>query len=160
MEEEYSRKVMEHFMNPHNVGEIPDADGVGTVGNPTCGDIMKLYLKVSEGLIADAKFKTFGCGAAIATSSMVTDLVKGKTLEQAARISNRAVAEALDGLPPRKMHCSMLAEDALRAALRDYFSRHEDARGLEWLDRKKSGDTDSGFPWAESGGHGAQDPSR
>jgi nitrogen fixation NifU-like protein len=117
---EYSEKVMQHFLNPHNVGEIPDANGVGNVGNPICGDIMRLYIKVEDGKIVDAKFKTFGCGAAIATSSMVTDLVKGKSLEEALQISNKAVAEALGGLPKIKMHCSVLAEEALRSAIEDY----------------------------------------
>ena len=121
---EYSQKVMEHFLNPHNVGEMPDADGVGNVGNPVCGDIMRLYIKVKEDRIVDARFKTFGCGAAIATSSMVTDLVKGKTLQEALQISNKAVAEALDGLPKIKMHCSVLAEEALKAAIEDYRKRH------------------------------------
>lgn len=116
----YSEKVMDHFMNPRNMGEIPDADGVGTVGNPACGDIMQLYIKVEGDVIKDVKFKTFGCGAAIATSSMVTELVKGKTLEEAEKISNKTVAEALDGLPPVKMHCSNLAADALHAAIEDY----------------------------------------
>jgi nitrogen fixation NifU-like protein len=116
----YSQKVMDHFQNPRNVGEMEDADGVGTVGNATCGDVMKLYIKVKDGVIVDAKFKTFGCGAAIATSSMITELVKGKTLERALEISNETVAEALDGLPPVKMHCSNLAADALRAAIDEY----------------------------------------
>jgi nitrogen fixation NifU-like protein len=120
---QYSTKVMEHFANPHNVGEIPDADGVGYVGNPVCGDIMQLYIKVQDGVITDAKFKTFGCGAAIATSSMVTDMVKGKTIDEALKISNRTVAEALDGLPPVKMHCSVLAEEALASAIDDYFKK-------------------------------------
>ncbi len=119
----YSAKVMEHFQNPRNVGEIEDADGVGKVGNPVCGDIMALYIKVKDGRIIDAKFKTFGCGAAIATSSMVTELVKGKTLEEAKRISRDTVAEALDGLPPIKMHCSNLAADALHKAIEDYKNR-------------------------------------
>jgi nitrogen fixation NifU-like protein len=123
MDEPYSQRVMEHFMNPHNVGEIPDADGVGEVRNEVCGDIVNLYIKVEAGRIRDAKFKTFGCGAAIATSSMMTDLIIGKTLEEAEQISNRAVVEALDGLPPKKMHCSLLAEEALQSALRDYFER-------------------------------------
>ena len=118
--EKYSDKVMEHFRNPRNVGEIKDADGIGHVGNPTCGDIMELYIKVEEGIIKDAKFKTFGCGAAIATSSMITELVKGKTIEDAEKISNQAVIEALDGLPPIKKHCSVLAEQALRKAIEDY----------------------------------------
>jgi nitrogen fixation NifU-like protein len=116
----YSEKVMEHFQNPRNVGEIENADGVGEIGNPVCGDIMKLYIKVDDNRIIDAKFKTFGCGAAIATSSMVTELVKGKTLEEAEKISRNTVADALDGLPPVKMHCSNLAADALRKAIEDY----------------------------------------
>lgn len=120
---QYSKKVMEHFRNPKNVGEIPDADGIGNVGNPTCGDIMRLYIKVENDVIVDAKFKTFGCGAAISTSSMVTELVKGKTIEEANKISNRAVAEALGGLPPIKMHCSLLAEQALRSAIDDYLKK-------------------------------------
>lgn len=110
-------------MHPRNVGEISDASGVGTVGNPICGDIMRMFIKVENDIIVDAKFKTFGCGAAIATSSMVTEMVKGKTLEEALKISNKAVAEALGGLPPIKMHCSMLAEEALRSALKDYFEK-------------------------------------
>ena len=116
----YSEKVMEHFKNPRNVGEIENPDGIGHVGNAVCGDIMELYIKVNDNTIADAKFKTFGCGAAIATSSMVTEMVKGKSIEEALKISNRAVAEALDGLPPIKMHCSVLAEEALKAAIDDY----------------------------------------
>jgi nitrogen fixation NifU-like protein len=116
----YSEKVMEHFQNPRNVGEIEDADGVGEIGNPVCGDIMKLYIKVNDDRITEAKFKTFGCGAAIATSSMVTELVKGKTLEEAEKISRDTVAEALGGLPPVKMHCSNLAADALHKAIEDY----------------------------------------
>jgi len=116
----YTEKVMDHFENPRNVGEIPDANGVGQVGNPTCGDIMKIYLKVEDNVIKDIKFKTFGCGAAIATSSMVTEMAKGKTIEEALQLSNKAVAEALDGLPPKKMHCSNLAADALHAAIKDY----------------------------------------
>ena len=121
--EEYSKKVMEHFMNPHNVGEIPDADGIGNVGNPVCGDVMRLYIKVEDGRIKDAKFKTFGCGAAISTSSMITDLVKGKTIKEALEITNKAVAEALDGLPPVKMHCSLLAEQAMKSAIEDYLKK-------------------------------------
>src|SRR5512135_944300 len=119
--EQYSSKVMDHFAHPHNVGEIENADGVGTVGNPVCGDVMRLYIKVENNIISDAKFKTFGCGAAIATSSMVTDLVKGKTIDEALKISNAAVAEALGGLPKVKMHCSVLAEEALKSALDDYY---------------------------------------
>ena len=120
----YSEKVLDHFSNPRNVGEIEKADGVGTVGNAKCGDIMQMYLKVDNGIITDVKFKTFGCGAAIATSSMVTEMVKGKTLEEALRVSNEAVAEALDGLPPVKMHCSNLAADAVHAAIKDYIAKH------------------------------------
>ena len=119
----YSERVMEHFRNPRNVGEMKDPDGIGHVGNPTCGDIMELYIKVKDGVITDAKFKTFGCGAAIATSSMVTELVKGKTIEEALRLSNDAVAEALGGLPPVKMHCSVLAEEALKSAIDDYLKK-------------------------------------
>ncbi|MBI5885847.1 MAG: Fe-S cluster assembly scaffold protein NifU [Deltaproteobacteria bacterium] len=120
----YSDKVMDHFSNPRNVGEVDGADGTGTVGNPACGDIMKLTIKVENDKITDVKFKTFGCGAAIATSSMVTELVKGKGLAEAENISNNTVAEALDGLPPVKMHCSNLAADALHAAIEDYKKKH------------------------------------
>ncbi len=120
MNGQYSDKVMDHFMHPRNVGEIPDANGVGTVGNPVCGDVMRLYVKIEQDTIADISFKTFGCGAAIATSSMITELVKGKSILEALEISNKAVAEALGGLPPVKMHCSVLAEDALKAAIKDY----------------------------------------
>ena len=116
----YSDKVMDHFMNPRNVGEIENADGVGQVGNPKCGDIMKMYLKIEDGIIKDAKFKTFGCGAAVATSSMATELIKGKTIQEALEITNKTVADALDGLPPVKMHCSNLAEEAIKAAIDDY----------------------------------------
>ncbi|MHB8171540.1 MAG: Fe-S cluster assembly scaffold protein NifU [Thermincolia bacterium] len=116
----YSEKVMDHFQNPRNVGEITDASGVGEVGNPTCGDIMRIYLKVEDNVIKDVKFKTFGCGAAVATSSIVTELVLGKTIDEALKITNKAVAEALDGLPPAKMHCSNLAADALHKAIEDY----------------------------------------
>ena len=121
----YSEKVMEHFKNPRNVGEIENPDGVGHVGNPVCGDIMELYIKVDNGIITDSKFKTFGCGAAIATSSMVTEMVKGKKIEEALKISNKAVAEALDGLPPVKMHCSVLAEEALKSAIEDYLGHQK-----------------------------------
>lgn len=116
----YSDKVMDHFMNPRNVGEISEADGIGEVGNAKCGDIMRIYLDIEGDVIKDVKFKTFGCGAAVATSSMVTEMVKGKTIEEGLRITNAAVAEALDGLPPAKMHCSNLAADALHAAIKDY----------------------------------------
>lgn len=119
----YSEKVMEHFMNPRNVGEIKDADGIGEVGNPVCGDLMTIYIKVKDNVISDIKFKTFGCGAAIATSSMVTELVKGKTIEEALKITNKDVAEELDGLPPVKMHCSLLAEEGIKAAIKDYRKR-------------------------------------
>ncbi|MBR5545942.1 MAG: Fe-S cluster assembly scaffold protein NifU [Clostridia bacterium] len=120
----YSEKVMDHFANPRNVGEIPDASGSGTVGNAKCGDIMKMDIKVENGIIVDVKFKTFGCGAAIATSSMATEMVKGKTLDEALALTNKAVAEALDGLPPVKMHCSVLAEEAIHAAIKDYKEKH------------------------------------
>lgn len=116
----YSDKVMDHFMNPRNVGEIADADGVGTVGNPKCGDIMKIYLKIEDDVIKDAKFKTFGCGAAVASSSMATELIKGKTVDEAWSVSNKAVIEALEGLPPVKVHCSVLAEEAIHEAINDY----------------------------------------
>ncbi len=119
----YSEKVIEHFKNPQNVGEIENPDGIGHVGNPVCGDIMELYIKVNNSTIVDAKFKTFGCGAAIATSSMVTEMVKGKSIDEALKISNQAVAKALDGLPPIKMHCSALAEEALKSAIEDYLAK-------------------------------------
>ncbi len=122
----YSEKVMDHFTNPRNVGEMPDADGVGQEGNPTCGDAMKIYIKVKDGIITDAKFKTFGCGAAIAVSSMVTEMVKGKTLDEALAMSKEAVAAELGGLPPQKMHCSNLGADALKKAIEDYRSRHKE----------------------------------
>ena len=121
-------KVIDHFSNPRNVGEIENADGVGTVGNSKCGDIMRMYLKVDDsGVITDCKFKTFGCGAAIATSSMATEMIKGKTLKEALKLTNKAVAEALDGLPPVKMHCSLLAEEAVKAAVEDYMKKHPEA---------------------------------
>ena len=123
----YSAKVMEHFSNPHNVGEIKDADGVGEVGNPKCGDIMRMYIKVDNDVITDVKFMTFGCGAAIATSSMATELIKGKSIEEALQLSNSAVVEALEGLPPQKIHCSVLAEEAVRAAIADYYRK----KGME-----------------------------
>ena len=119
----YSEKVMDHFSNPRNVGEIPDANAVGQVGNPVCGDIMKIFMKIEDGVITDVKFKTFGCGAAVATSSMATELVKGKTVDEALALTNRAVAEALDGLPPQKLHCSVLAEEGIKAAIGDYYRR-------------------------------------
>ena len=121
----YSEKVLDHFTHPRNVGELPDADGVGTVGNPQCGDIMRFYIKVENGIITDITFKTFGCGAAVATSSMATELVKGHTLDEALTLTNRAVVEALEGLPPQKLHCSVLAEEALQAALVNYCTTHD-----------------------------------
>ena len=117
----YSEKVMDHFQHPRNVGEIEDASGVGTVGNAKCGDIMKIYMKIEDNRVKDVKFKTFGCGAAIATSSIATEMVKGKTVEEALELSNKAVIEALDGLPPQKIHCSVLAEEAIKAAIIDYY---------------------------------------
>ena len=119
----YSEKVMDHFMHPRNVGEIENADGIGEVGNAKCGDIMKIYLKIDNNIITDVKFKTFGCGAAIATSSMATELIKGKTIDDALKLTNKAVMEALDGLPPVKVHCSVLAEQAIKSALSDYYTR-------------------------------------
>lgn len=124
----YSEKVMDHFTNPRNVGKIDDADGIGEVGNAKCGDIMKIYLKIENDIIVDVKFNTFGCGSAIASSSMATELIKGKPLSQALELTNKAVAEALDGLPAHKMHCSVLAEEAIRAAIKDYYDRH----GIEY----------------------------
>ena len=117
----YSKKVMDHFSNPRNVGEIENANAIGEVGNAKCGDIMKIYMQIEDGIIKDVKFKTFGCGAAIATSSMATELVKGKSVEEALQLTNKAVIEALDGLPPAKVHCSVLAEEAIRAAILDYY---------------------------------------
>ena len=119
----YSEKVMDHFANPRNVGELEDANGVGEIGNAKCGDIMKMYIKVEDGRIADVKFKTFGCGSAIATSSIATEMIKGKTIEEALQLSNKAVVEALDGLPAVKVHCSVLAEQAIKAAVSDYYRR-------------------------------------
>ena len=123
MNQGYSTKVMEHFANPRNVGEIEDADGIGKVGNPVCGDIMNMYIKVDDDVITDVKFKTFGCGAAIATSSMATELIKGKTVDEALKLTNDVVAEALGGLPKIKMHCSVLAEEAVRKAIDDYLKK-------------------------------------
>lgn len=120
----YSQKVMDHFTNPRNVGIIEQADGVGEVGNATCGDIMKIYLKIDEDTISDVKFETFGCGSAIASSSMATEMIKGKSVEDALKLTNKAVAEALDGLPPHKMHCSVLAEEAIKEALKDYYTKN------------------------------------
>ena len=120
----YSDKVMDHFQNPRNVGKIDDADGIGEVGNAKCGDIMRMYIKVKDGIIVDCKFNTFGCGSAIATSSMATELIKGKPVAEAMQLTNKAVAEALDGLPAYKLHCSVLAEEAVKAALKDYFNKN------------------------------------
>ena len=132
----YSEKVMDHFANPRNVGEIENADGIGEVGNSKCGDIMKMYIKVDNDIITDVKFKTFGCGAAIATSSMATELIKGKPIEEALKLTNKAVMEALDGLPPVKVHCSLLAEEAIHAALWDYAEKH--GIKIEGLEKPKS----------------------
>ena len=120
----YSDKVMDHFQNPRNVGKLDDADGIGEVGNAKCGDIMRMYIKVKDGIITDCKFNTFGCGSAIATSSMATELIKGKSVEDALKLSNQAVVEALDGLPAHKIHCSVLAEEAVRAAVKDYYDKN------------------------------------
>jgi len=119
----YSEKVMDHFLNPRNLGKMEDADGIGEVGNAVCGDIMKIYIKIKDGIIDDVKFNTFGCGSAIASSSMATEMIKGQKIEDAVKISNKAVAEALDGLPAQKMHCSVLAEEAVKAAVLDYYKK-------------------------------------
>ena len=132
----YSEKVMDHFMNPRNQGEITEADGVGEVGNPTCGDIMRIFLTVKDNVITEVKFQTFGCGAAVATSSMATELVKGKSIYEALQVTNKAVMEALDGLPPVKVHCSLLAEEAIHAALWDYAEKHHIK--IEGLEKPKS----------------------
>jgi len=144
---QYSEQVLEHFAHPRNVGELPDANGVGTVGNPVCGDIMKMFIKVEDGIIVDVRFQTFGCGAAIATSSISTEMIKGKTVEEALRLTNKAVAEALGGLPPVKMHCSLLAEEAVRAAIEDYQNREQGGTeegkasvvSCEWQSEKEAG---------------------
>ena len=128
----YSEKVMDHFENPRNVGKLADADGIGEVGNAKCGDIMRIYIKVKDGIIEDCKFNTFGCGSAIATSSMATEMIMGKPLEEALQLSNKAVVEALDGLPVQKIHCSVLAEEAVRAAIIDYYEKN----GIEY-DKEK-----------------------
>ncbi len=130
----YSDKVMDHFQHPRNVGKLDDADGIGEVGNAKCGDIMRMYIKVDDGIITDCKFNTFGCGSAIATSSMATELIKGKSVKEALTLSNQAVVDALDGLPPQKIHCSVLAEEAVRAAIKDYYDKNGiayDPRELE-----------------------------
>jgi nitrogen fixation NifU-like protein len=148
---------MDHFMNPRNVGVIEDADGVGRTGNPTCGDLMEMSIKIDENIISDIKFRTFGCGAAIATSSMATELIKGKTIDEALEISNRAIADALDGLPPIKMHCSVLAADALRATLADYYTRQGDPeRAAELTDEEVADpveaiETQEPLQWADFG---------
>ena len=129
----YSEKVMDHFRNPRNLGTIEDADAVGEVGNAKCGDIMKMYLKIEDGIITDVKFNTFGCGSAIATSSMATEMIKGKPVEEALKLSNKAVVEALDGLPAHKIHCSVLAEEAVKSALYDYYSKHPELKKPEGL---------------------------
>ena len=127
----YSEKVMDHFRNPRNVGVIEDADGVGEVGNAKCGDIMKIYLKIDDDIVADVKFETFGCGSAIASSSMATELIKGRPVSEALSLTNQAVAEALDGLPPHKIHCSVLAEEAIKNALDDYYAKHPEKKPQE-----------------------------
>ena len=132
----YSEKVMDHFMNPRNVGTIEDASGVGEIGNAKCGDIMKIYLKIENDIIEDVKFETFGCGSAIASSSMATEMIMGKSIHEALQLTNKAVAEALDGLPAHKMHCSVLAEEAVRAAVKDYYDRN----GIEYGDELKQCD--------------------
>ena len=137
----YSEKVMDHFTHPRNVGTIENADGVGEVGNAKCGDIMKIYLKIDDGIISDVKFNTFGCGSAIASSSMATEMIKGKLLSEALELTNKAVVESLDGLPPHKIHCSVLAEEAVKAAIKDYY----DKNGIEY-DKTQ-------FPDCESCGH-------
>ncbi|MCH5170618.1 MAG: Fe-S cluster assembly scaffold protein NifU [Oscillospiraceae bacterium] len=142
---EYSEKVMEHFVHPHNVGKIEDADGIGEVGNAKCGDIMKMYLKINDGIITDVKFNTYGCASAIATSSMATDLIKGQPLTEALKLTNKAVVEALDGLPSVKIHCSVLAEQAIKAAVRDYY----DKNGIEYDEEQ--------FHFNEAHEHGAEE---
>ena len=134
---QYSEKVMEHFANPHNVGEIPDANGVGEIGNAKCGDIMKMFLKIENDIIVDVKFKTYGCASAIATSSIATDMIKGQPISEALKLTNKAVVEALDGLPPAKIHCSVLAEEAVKAAIKNYY----DKNGIEY-DKKMFCDGD------------------
>lgn len=142
---EYSEKVMEHFVHPHNVGKIEDADGIGEVGNAKCGDIMKMYLKIDNGIITDVKFNTYGCASAIATSSMATDIIKGQPLSEALKLTNKAVVEALDGLPAVKIHCSVLAEQAIKAAVRDYY----DKNGIEYDEEQ--------FRFNEAHEHGAEE---
>ena len=138
----YSEKVMDHFEHPRNVGEIENADGVGEVGNPVCGDIMRMYLKIDNDVITDCKFKTFGCGSAIATSSMATEMIKGKTVKEALELSNKAVVEALDGLPTHKIHCSVLAEEAIKAALVDYYKKNNKELPPELKDFKPDEESD------------------
>ena len=136
----YTDTVMDHFMHPRNVGEIPDADGVGEVGNAKCGDIMKIYLKIEDDIIKDVKFETFGCGSAIASSSMATEMIKGKSIHEALELTNKAVAEALDGLPAHKMHCSVLAEEAVKSAVKDYY----DKNGIAYDENQKYGENVGG----------------
>ena len=143
----YSEKVLDHFANPRNVGEIADASAVGEVGNAVCGDIMRIYLKIENDIIVDVKFKTFGCGAAIATSSMATELIKGKSIDEALTLTNKAVVEALDGLPPAKIHCSVLAEEAVKTAINDYYKRNGIDKVIAIHDSHCSGDC------AHCGGH-------
>ena len=138
----YSEKVMDHFEHPRNVGEIENADGVGEVGNPVCGDIIRMYLKIDNDVITDCKFKTFGCGSAIATSSMATEMIKGKTVKEALELSNKAVVEALDGLPTHKIHCSVLAEEAIKAALVDYYKKNNKELPPEIKDFKPDEESD------------------
>ena len=133
----YSEKVMDHFRNPRNVGVIEDADGVGEVGNAKCGDIMKMYLKIDNDVVSDVKFETFGCGSAIASSSMATELIKGKPVSEAMQLTNKAVAEALDGLPAYKMHCSVLAEEAIQSALDDYYQKYPEKKPADYKPRSK-----------------------
>lgn len=134
MSQMYSEKVMDHFAHPRNVGELPNANGIGEVGNAKCGDIMKIYLQVEDNIIKDVSFKTFGCGAAVATSSIATEMIKGKTIEEALQLTNKAVVEALDGLPPVKLHCSVLAEEAVQAAIADYYDRQGIPHNLKKCD--------------------------
>jgi nitrogen fixation NifU-like protein len=147
----YSEKVMDHFANPRNVGELPDANGVGEVGNAKCGDIMKMYLKINNGMVEDVRFKTFGCGAAIATSSIATEMIKGHTIDDALKLTNKAVVDALDGLPPAKLHCSVLAEQAVKKALADYYIK-QGVDPVPILGTIDVADTENEHIFAESGG--------
>jgi nitrogen fixation NifU-like protein len=154
----YSEKVMDHFMNPRNVGEIPDADGVGEVGNPVCGDMMTFYIKVKDGRLEDVKFKTFGCGAAIAVSSMVSEMAKGKTLEEAEKITNELVAEQLGGLPKNKLHCSNLGADALHAAIENYREKQKKAKEESTQEGAASGDKERTCPYCDASLGASGDP--